>query len=72
MPRKDGLNLLSDLKDLGNVIPVLILTASDDSRNVALVKTAGANAFLKKPFKPKELIHAVAKIISNRQHNKLG
>lgn len=62
LPGKDGLTLLREIRDRGNEIPVLIVTARDavDDRVAGL--NGGADDYLVKPYDLKELqarIHAV-------------
>jgi CheY-like chemotaxis protein len=55
LPDRDGLDLLGELRDSGNCIPILILTARDgiDDRVAGLDR--GADDYLLKPFAMKEL-----------------
>lgn len=56
LPRKDGMDLLRDLRSRGNIVPVLVLTARDTvSQRVSGLKT-GADDYLVKPFDLEELI----------------
>ena len=68
MPLKDGLELCQTLKsDIRTChIPVILLTAKADvqSRIVGLEK--GADAYLAKPFTPKELLVQIQQLISSR------
>ncbi|MBS7661649.1 response regulator [Pseudomonas lalucatii] len=51
MPRKDGREALTDIKNNPNLrsIPVVILTTSDASEDVQQSYESGANAFITKP-----------------------
>lgn len=53
MPRMDGLQLLQRLREDTRLkkIPVVILTSSHDSQDVARAYAAGAHAYLLKPVK---------------------
>jgi response regulator RpfG family c-di-GMP phosphodiesterase len=57
MPGKTGLELCRELKDdpVTRDIPVVLLTGSEGGSDAA-AKAAGANAFLRKPFSPLELL----------------
>jgi response regulator RpfG family c-di-GMP phosphodiesterase len=57
MPGKTGLELCRELKDdpVTREIPVVLLTGSEGGSDAA-AKAAGANAFLRKPFSPLELL----------------
>jgi response regulator RpfG family c-di-GMP phosphodiesterase len=57
MPGKTGLELCRELKDdpATHDIPVVLLTGSEGGTDAA-AKEAGANAFVRKPFSPLELL----------------
>jgi two-component system response regulator QseB len=55
LPRRSGLEVLSWLRSRGNAVPVLILTASNSSRDRVTVLDSGADDFLSKPFDLDEL-----------------
>ena len=50
LPKRDGLWLLKDLRERGNPLPVLILTARDSSADKIAALDAGADDYLTKPF----------------------
>jgi DNA-binding response OmpR family regulator len=50
LPDGSGLNLLCELRESGNDIPVLLLAEWDKPRNIAEGFRAGANGYLPKPF----------------------
>ena len=55
LPKRDGLWLLKDLRERGNPLPVLILTARDSSADKIAGLDAGADDYLTKPFDLPEL-----------------
>ena len=55
LPKRDGLWLLKDLRQRGNQLPVLILTARDSSADKIAGLDAGADDYLTKPFDLPEL-----------------
>ena len=55
LPRIDGITLLSTLRQQGNRIPVLILTARDAVADRVKGLNAGADDYMVKPFDLKEL-----------------
>jgi diguanylate cyclase (GGDEF)-like protein len=63
MPGMDGLTLCRQLKDdpVTADIGVVLLTGSEGGTEAA-AETSGANAFLRKPFSPLELLNAVERI----------
>ena len=55
LPKRDGLSVLKDLRQRGNRLPVLILTARDSSADKIAGLDAGADDYLTKPFDLPEL-----------------
>ena len=56
MPKMDGLTVLRTLREQGNPIPVLILTAKSEVDDKVLGLDTGANDYLAKPFSTQELM----------------
>ena len=56
MPKMDGLTVLRTLREQGNPIPVLILTATSEVDDKVLGLDTGANDYLTKPFSTQELM----------------
>lgn len=56
MPKLDGLSVLRQLREGGNRIPVLILTAKSEVDDKVLGLDTGANDYLTKPFSTPELM----------------
>jgi DNA-binding NtrC family response regulator len=63
MPRMDGMELLRQLRALGNVIPVVILTAHGSIPEAVEAMKLGAIDFLTKPTTPDALRRVVAEVI---------
>ena len=55
LPKKDGLTVLQELREAGNQIPVLMLTAKAETADVVSALDAGADDFMVKPFVFNEL-----------------
>ncbi len=62
MPRKTGLELLSDLHEMNNKTPIIIITAHATVENAILAMKQGAYDFLLKPLNLEELSIKIAKI----------
>lgn len=62
MPELDGIGVLKKLREKGNTIPVLILTAKAEIDDRVLGLDSGANYYLTKPFEAKELMAALRAI----------
>ena len=56
MPKVDGLTVLRHLRESGNLIPVLMLTAKSEVSDKVLGLDSGANDYLTKPFATAELM----------------
>jgi len=50
LPKKDGLDVIKELREAGNKVPVLMLTARVTPEDIAAGLDAGADDYLKKPF----------------------
>ena len=57
MPKMDGMEVLRRLRQQGNSIPVLMLTARGEVEDKVLGLDSGANDYLTKPFATEELLH---------------
>ncbi len=62
MPEMDGFTVLKKLREQGNDIPVLILTAKSEVDDRVYGLDAGADDYLTKPFAMKELLARVRAI----------
>ena len=59
MPEMDGLELVQQLRDVNNRLPVLMLTARDAVEDRVEGLESGADDYLVKPFAPSELVARV-------------
>jgi CheY-like chemotaxis protein len=59
MPRMNGLALLTELRDRGSEVPVIVVTADIQRSSRAACEAQGISGFLHKPFAPEELRAAV-------------
>lgn len=67
MPKKDGLQVLSQIRSEGNVAPVLLLTAKAEVDDRVTGLDAGADDYLTKPFAMKELLARVRSMTRRRE-----
>lgn len=56
MPKVDGITVVQSIRDKGNMIPVLMLTAKSEIDDRVKGLDAGADDYLTKPFAAKELL----------------
>ena len=71
MPKMDGLTVVRKLREKGNNIPVLILTAKSEIDDRVLGLDTGADDYLTKPFAMKELLARI-RSITRRKDVKLN
>lgn len=62
MPKVDGLTVLRKVREKGNPIPILLLTAKSEVDDKVEGLDAGANDYLTKPFHSKELLARIRAI----------
>ncbi len=68
MPKKNGLEVLSELRESGDVTPVLLLTAKSEIDDRVTGLDAGADDYLTKPFAMKELLARVRALTRRNQN----
>lgn len=64
MPGMDGLQLQARLAELGNHIPVIMISAHGEIETAVQAMKAGAIEFLRKPYDPKYLVERVREALS--------
>ncbi|MDD2308313.1 MAG: response regulator transcription factor [Desulfuromonadaceae bacterium] len=70
LPKKDGLTVLHELRENGNQIPVLMLTAKAETEDVVSGLDAGADDYLLKPFAFAELQARVRALIRRSEQDR--
>lgn len=66
MPKLDGISVLKKLREQGNKIPILMLTAKSEVDDKVLGLDSGANDYLTKPFNTKELLARIRAMTRNQ------
>ncbi len=66
LPGEDGLSICSRLRQTGNPIPIVMLTAKGDEVDRIIGLELGADDYLPKPFNPRELLARI-KAVMRRQ-----
>ncbi len=63
LPRKNGIEVLRDLRKSGITTPVLFLTAKDESKDIVSGLDVGGDDYLTKPFNLDELLARVRALL---------
>jgi len=65
MPRMDGLTFVREVKRLADYrfVPVIMLTTESSEKSRLAGLQAGAKAWVVKPFRPDQILHAVSKLV---------
>ncbi|MDD6351167.1 MAG: response regulator transcription factor [Lachnospiraceae bacterium] len=66
MPKVDGLTVLKKIREKGNLVPVLLLTAKSEIEDKVTGLDLGANDYLTKPFAPAELLARIRAMTRTR------
>ena len=67
LPRRDGLEILKNVRRSGGTLPVLIITARDSVADRIAGLDAGADDYLMKPFNLDELLARVRAVLRRHQ-----
>lgn len=67
LPGEDGLSICRRLREAGNQIPVLMLTAKGDEVDRIVGLEMGADDYLPKPFNPRELLARIKAVMRRTQ-----
>ena len=67
MPQMDGITVVKKLRQNGNNIPVIMLTAKSEIDDKVLGLDSGANDYMTKPFDAKELLARI-RVLTRGQH----
>ncbi len=60
MPDMSGFDICRDIRRAGHRVPVVILSAKNDEIDVVLGLEIGADDYIQKPFRPRELLARIA------------
>jgi putative nucleotidyltransferase with HDIG domain len=69
MPRKDGLEVLKELKGFTTGLPILMITGLASNEEIDQATKFGASRILRKPFQLDELLRSVDDITKSRNMN---
>ena len=63
LPGKEGFDVLRDIRNTGNNIPVIMLTARGDEMDRILGLELGADDYISKPFNPREIVARIKAVL---------
>ena len=65
MPTMDGIQLIQSLRanSPSKYVPIVVLTTESDAARKQAARTAGATAWIVKPFRPEQLLAVVHKVL---------
>jgi two-component system, NtrC family, response regulator AtoC len=66
MPRRDGMEVLREIRRIAPNLPVIIVSGAASTMNVVTAMKCGASDFLCKPVGHDELLHGLRKALDNR------
>lgn len=72
LPKKNGFDLLRDLRQAGNTYPAIMLTARGQTIDKILGLKLGADDYLTKPFEMGELLARIEAILRRHPKSSLG
>jgi DNA-binding response OmpR family regulator len=70
LPGKDGFTVCRELREKGNLTPVLMLTAKDTKKDIVSGLSEGADDYLTKPFSFEELLARIRALLRRNQEYK--
>jgi len=70
LPKKDGVTVVRELREAGNQVPVLMLTAKAETTDVVSGLDAGADDYLVKPFAFAELQARVRALVRRSEQDR--
>ena len=69
MPKLDGYELVRSLREAGNSIPVLMITAKDAFDDMRLGFVSGSDDYMVKPFDAKEVVARIKAVLRRCQNS---
>lgn len=68
MPGRSGLDVLPQIKQLNNKLPILIMSIHPEDHYALRVIKAGAAGYLSKDLAPDELVNAVKRVLTGKRY----
>jgi DNA-binding response OmpR family regulator len=63
LPGKDGFSIANDIRQLDPVVPIIFVTARDQTEDVLKGFSSGGNDYIRKPFSMEELIVRINNLV---------
>ncbi len=70
LPGIDGIEVARTLRERGENMPILMLTARSETQDVVTGFDAGADDYLRKPFEVPELLSRIRALLKRSEHDK--
>lgn len=70
LPKVDGMTVLRQIRQNGNIVPILVLTAKDSVENIVEGLDAGCDDYLTKPFAFSELLARIRALLRREREAK--
>jgi DNA-binding response OmpR family regulator len=70
LPKKDGLAVIKELREAGNLVPVLMLTARGTTEDIVSGLDAGSDDYMTKPFAFAELLARVRALLRRGEQDR--
>lgn len=64
LPKMDGLEMMRRLRERGDDVPVIVVTAREEEKWTLEAKASGALCLLRKPFETKDLLNCLDRALS--------
>jgi len=72
LPGVDGLEVARQVRESGSRMPILMLTARAETKDVVSGFESGADDYLRKPFEIPELLSRIAALLKRTAHERAG
>ena len=72
MPRRDGMDVLKEIRHAAPNLPVIIVSGAASTLNVVTAMKCGASDFLCKPVGHEELLQALSKVVEQKPVHEAG
>lgn len=69
MPKRDGIDLMQEVKKKWPYIPIIVMSGYDTAETIEEAAKMGAATFVAKPFTPDELLGAVRQVIQKEKNH---